>query len=162
MEFLGYAGRVWSLQDIGSSSAYIMQSICLTIGPSFLMAGIYYVIVQLTLIYGEEFSILKPMQYSLIVIVADVFSIFLQAAGGGIAAQGNQTGIRIMVVGLSIQLVTIAIFQAFWYHFLWNIHNSYKLYQESKFNAAFKFVRDRNLLVPFMIAISISVIFNFC
>lgn len=65
---------------------FAMQLICLTVVPCFLMAGIYYIIAQLTLVFGQKFSILRPMHYSLIFIVFDIFSIILQIAGAGIEA----------------------------------------------------------------------------
>jgi hypothetical protein len=162
LEAIGYAGRVWSSQNIGNFTAFVMQSTCLTIGPSFLMAGIYYLIAQLTLIYGLKFSILKPMQYSWIFITSDLISIFLQGAGGGVAAaSGSQTGTDLMIAGLVFQVVAIAVFQFFWYHFIWKIYKSHKTFGGSEFNPEFQKIRDRNYLVPFMASVSLSVILIF-
>ncbi|OZJ01408.1 hypothetical protein BZG36_05660, partial [Bifiguratus adelaidae] len=50
------------------------------------MAGIYYMLAKFTVIYGGQFSKLKPMTYSTIFILFDLISIVLQAIGGGMAA----------------------------------------------------------------------------
>ena len=167
LEVLGYAGRIWSSQNIMNFNAFVMQLVCLTLAPCFMMAGIYYVIAQLTEIYGQKFSILKPMQYSLIFILCDLISIALQAAGGGVAAsalsvyEDTADGSHIMVGGLAFQVFTIALFQLFWYHFLYKVYKSYKAYGDAGFNPNFTHIRERNLLVPFICVVSFAVILIF-
>jgi hypothetical protein len=156
-EILGYAARMWSSQNIMSYSAFIMQLVCLTLAPCFLMAGIYYIIAQLAVIYGSQFSILGPMQYSLLFIVCDFISILLQAAGGGLSTGNGTTGPHIMIGGLAFQVFTIALFQYFWYFFLFRIYESYKTHGEAEFNPEFAHIRKRNLLLPFMCVVSFAV-----
>lgn len=167
LEILGYVGRIWSSQNIMSFPAVVTQLVCLTLAPCFMMAGIYYIIAQLTLIYGEEFSVLKPMQYSLIFITSDVISIILQAGGGGLAAtsasrfQSTDTGTYVMVGGLAFQVFTITLFQIFWYIFIFNIYQNYKKYGDSKFTSRFIYIRKRKFLLPFIFGVSVSVVLIF-
>ncbi|KAG0674532.1 hypothetical protein C6P40_002163 [Pichia californica] len=167
LEILGYIGRVWSNQNIMNFNAFVMQLVCLTLAPCFMMAGIYYIIAQLTLIYGEKFSVLRPMQYSLIFIVCDIISIILQAVGGGVAAgalsvyQSTQQGSNIMVGGLAYQVFTIALFQCFWYLFFYRVYKSYKKNGDAEFNPNFAHIRERKTLIPFIITVSFAVILIF-
>lgn len=119
LEIVGYSGRIWYSLNDNSSNAYIMELVCITVAPCFLMAGIYYILAQLILIYGNHFSRLKPMHYSSIFIACDVVSIFVQGAGGGISnnASNTDTGRYIMIGGLAFQVLTITIFQFLWYDF---------------------------------------------
>ncbi|GMM28135.1 phospholipid-translocating ATPase [Martiniozyma asiatica (nom. inval.)] len=167
LEILGYVGRIWSHENIDNMNAFVMQLVCLTLAPCFLMAGIYYIIAQLTLVYGRNFSFLRPMQYSLIFIIADLISIILQAAGGGIASGALQVfesarpGANVMVGGLAFQAFTIGVFQFFWYTFLWKIYKSYQANGDAEFNPKFKHIRERRLHFIFMGAVSVAVVLIF-
>lgn len=160
LEIVGYAGRIWYTLNDNSSSAYIMELVCITVAPCFLMAGIYYVLAQLILIFGNDFSRLKPMQYSLIFIICDVISIFVQAAGGGVSDNPSSStiGRYIMIAGLAFQVFTISVFQVLWYDFLWKIYNTRKLHGDTLFNPKFPHIRARPLLTPFIWGVSLVVI----
>lgn len=164
LEIIGYAGRVWSSQNITNFNAFVMQLVCLTLAPCFMMAGIYYVIAQLALVYGTNFSFLKPMQYSLIFITCDIISIVLQAAGGGVAAgslsvyESTEDGTHIMVAGLAFQVFTIAVFLMLWLYFFWNVYKSYKTHGDSEFNPEFAHIRERKLLIPFIFIVTFAVV----
>lgn len=167
LEVLGYVGRIWSNQNILSFDAFVMQLVCLTLAPCFMMAGIYYVIAQLTVIYGQQFSVLRPMQYSLIFIICDIISIVLQAVGGGVAAgalsvyKSTQQGSNIMVGGLAYQVFTIALFQFFWYLFFFRVYKSYRKNGDADFNPRFAHIRESKFLVPFIIGVSFAVVLIF-
>lgn len=167
LEIIGYAGRIWSSQNIMNFNAFVMQLVCITLAPCFMMAGIYYVIAQLTLIYGEKYSVLKPMQYSLIFIVCDIISIVLQAIGGGVAAsalsvyESTDAGSHIMVGGLAFQVFTILVFQLMWYYLIFNIYIAHKTNGDDAFNPRFAHVRQRKWLIPFMGVVSITVLLVF-
>ncbi|KAG0681043.1 hypothetical protein C6P40_002823 [Pichia californica] len=161
IEILGYSGRIWYTINDNSSGAYIMQSLCLTISPIFLMAGIYNILAQLILIYGNNFSILKPKKYAAIFVTCDVISLFVQGAGGGLsgASSDPDTGRYIEIAGLAFQAFTMTIFQYFWYTFLWKVYKSKKLFDEDEFNPRYLNLRKNNkFMKPFILAVSISVI----
>lgn len=160
LEIIGYSGRIWYHLNDDNGSAYIMELVCITVAPCFLMAGIYYVLAQLILIYGNHFSYLKPMQYSAIFIVCDVISIFVQAGGGGSAANASnaQTGRYVMIAGLAFQVFTMSIFQFLWYSFLWKVHKSEKENGEAEFNPSYAHIRQKKLLPIFKAGVSITVI----
>ncbi|GME73007.1 unnamed protein product [[Candida] boidinii] len=167
LEIIGYAGRVWLSKNIESFNAYVMQLVCVTIAPCFLMAGIYFILAQVTVIIGLKYSLLKPMWYANLFIFCDVTSIVIQAVGGGIAAVdlGNygstDKGAHIMVAGLAFQVFSMALFQVFWYLFLFTAYRDYKQNGSKNFPPRYALIRGEKLFVPFLVAVSLSVIFVF-
>lgn len=160
LEIAGYSGRIWYNINSDNSHAYIMQSGCITIAPCFLMAGIYNILGQLVLIYGNQFSALRPRKYTRIFITCDVIAVLVQSAGGGLSASnGSNLGRYIVIVGLVFQLVMMTIFQYLWYKFLHNVNKSELLYGEAQFNPQYNYIRRyRKLLQPFIVSVSIAVI----
>ncbi|KAH3661965.1 hypothetical protein OGAPHI_006144 [Ogataea philodendri] len=167
LEILGYVGRIWSSKNIDSFNGYVVQLVCLTLAPCFIMAGIYYTIAELSVIMGEQYSLLKPMQYSLMFVLFDLISIILQGAGGAIASsslseyESVQGGANVMIGGLAFQVFSIGLFQMFWYYFLFRCYKTYKQYGDSRFDARFSRVRHGKLFVPYLFAISLSVLLVF-
>lgn len=66
-EVLGYAGRIMCWKNQWGEDGFLMQIICLTIGPAFLAAGIYFCLQRIVCIFGPENSRLKPELYPRIV-----------------------------------------------------------------------------------------------
>lgn len=103
--------------------------ICLTIAPAFLSAGIYLCLSRIIVIYGEGFARFKPKTYTIIFICSDIFALVLQAIGGALADTADsgsslqQTGINIMIAGLSFQVVSLTIFIALCLDFAWNVYS---------------------------------------
>lgn len=93
------------------SNGFKIQIISIVIAPSFLAAGLYLTLKHLVLLLGPEKSRLKPRLYPWIFVSCDIFSIVLQAVGGGIAASNNvallKTGDNIIVAGIAFQVVTM-------------------------------------------------------
>jgi hypothetical protein len=96
-----------------------MQICCLIISPAFVTAGIYLTLKHITIIFGEEWSRLRPAWYTYIFITGDIFSLVLQGAGGGIAATAADgssmldVGTNLMIAGVVMQVVILAIFACF-------------------------------------------------
>ena len=98
--------------------------ITLTIAPCFFSAAIYVSFSRLVRLHGSHCARFKPRSYTIIFIVWDVISLALQAAGGGLADTGadggsGQTGINIMIAGLSSQVASMAIFAALCGDYAW-------------------------------------------
>ncbi len=92
-------------------NGFKIQIICIIIAPSLLAAGLYLTLKHLVLMLGPEKSRLRPRLYPWIFISCDIFSIVLQAVGGGISASNNvsllKTGDNIIVAGISFQVATM-------------------------------------------------------
>lgn len=66
-EVLGYLGRVLSWQDQWSENGFLIQICCLTIGPAFMAAGVYFCLRNIVVAFGAENSRLRPELYPRIV-----------------------------------------------------------------------------------------------
>ncbi|KAM9939931.1 hypothetical protein OXX80_000597 [Metschnikowia pulcherrima] len=122
LEVIGYLGRVLGFINNESTGYYVMQSLCLTVAPAFIMAGIYFLFAQNVAVHGRQYSLLKPMWYSYFFITIDVVSIFVQGGGGGLVSAGDgnmqNLGNIIMFIGILVQIIAITIFLFFWFIFL--------------------------------------------
>lgn len=124
MELAGFIGRVLSFSDNTNLDYYLLQFVCLTVAPAFIMAGIYFLFGQNVVIYGRAFSPLPPMWYSYLFIGCDVVSLIIQAIGGAMASaatsdhQDTLTGTNVMIVGIAFQVFAMSIFLCFWFEFL--------------------------------------------
>ncbi|KAI5285129.1 hypothetical protein KEM55_000775, partial [Ascosphaera atra] len=85
LEMAGYIGRVRMHYNVWDEAASIMQIVTLIIGPSFTAAGIYLIIKHIVIVVGRQYSLLKPAMFTWLFIVADILSILVQAAGGGLS-----------------------------------------------------------------------------
>ncbi|ORY48015.1 RTA1 like protein-domain-containing protein [Leucosporidium creatinivorum] len=117
VEIIGWGGRLWSHFAI-YGDGYLMQICCLTIAPTFISAGLYMLLGVLIQRISPSTSPLSAKKFKIVFIVADVVSLVIQAAGGGMAAtsntqSGGQTGGRIMLVGIIVQLIVMIIFVAY-------------------------------------------------
>ncbi|OAP54313.1 hypothetical protein AYL99_11414 [Fonsecaea erecta] len=129
---LGYVGRVILHHNPFDSIGFEIQICCLILGPAFNSAAIYLVLKHITLVFGPEYSKIKPNWYTWIFITGDLISLVLQAIGGGMAATADDnqsqqdTGDDLMMAGIAWQVVTLFFFggAASWYVFRrWRAHN---------------------------------------
>ncbi|KAL8657114.1 MAG: hypothetical protein Q9226_002247, partial [Calogaya cf. arnoldii] len=126
LEVIGYAARVQIHENPFNSDHFLMYLITLTIAPCFLTAAIYLSLSRIILTYGTHFARFKPRTYTIIFICCDVFSLVLQAVGGGIADSADEkslqdAGINIMIAGLVFQVVSLTGFAALCGDFFWSV-----------------------------------------
>lgn len=101
--------------------------ICLTIGPAFLSGAVYLCLARIVVVYGEGISRFSPRTYTITFTTFDFISLLLQAIGGAIASTSNttsskQTGINIMIAGLSWQVVSLVIFILLCSEYAWRVY----------------------------------------
>ena len=85
MDATGYAARVASSSDTSVLTPYIIQSILLLVAPALIAAIIYMLFGRmLVLLRCTSLSIVPSRFNTTFFVVGDVFSFFLQAAGGGV------------------------------------------------------------------------------
>ncbi|KAF2840885.1 parasitic phase-specific protein PSP-1 [Patellaria atrata CBS 101060] len=117
-EAIGYAGRIILHSDPFHDAGFKLQVVLLTFAPAFLAAGLYLCLKHLVIIFGAEFSRIKPAWYTYLFISCDVFSIALQGAGGGLASAADEPGSlldagnNLMMAGLAFQVFTLTVFAA--------------------------------------------------
>lgn len=116
-EVIGYIARILLYNNPfdPTGNNFIIYLCCLTIAPAFFSAAIYLCLGRIIVVYGENLSRFYPRTYTILFCGCDIFSLVLQAAGGGIASGANthaqdQLGINIMLAGLSVQVVSLALF----------------------------------------------------
>jgi len=115
LEIGGYAARIAMHDDPFDFNTFVIQLVCLTIGPAFMTASIYLSLSRLIVIYGAHIAPFAPKTYTYTFVACDVVSLILQATGGGLAASANtkadqDTGVDVMIAGLVFQVVSIALF----------------------------------------------------
>lgn len=117
-ETVGYVGRVLLHSNPFSQTGFEMQICCLIISPAFIAAAIYLTLKHVVLCFGPEHSRIKPQAYTWFFICADIFTLVLQGAGGGIAASANddfnmqKVGNNLMMAGIVLQVVILLAFAA--------------------------------------------------
>ena len=117
-EAIGYVGRAVNATQTPNwtKSPYILQSLLILIAPSFFSASIYMILGRLIrLVEGDHHSLIRPSWLTKAFVTSDVFSIFLQGAGGGLMASskdlsGFQKGEHIIIGGLFIQIIGFGTF----------------------------------------------------
>lgn len=120
---VGYVGRILLHDNPFNQSGFVMQICCLIIAPAFNSAAIYLTLKHMVLCFGEEFSVIKARYYTYIFIAADLLSLIMQGAGGGIASNADagssqeETGNDLLMAGISWQVVALFFFilMASWY-----------------------------------------------
>ncbi|KAF9045120.1 RTA1 like protein-domain-containing protein [Panaeolus papilionaceus] len=112
MEIAGWAARLWSSYSPLLSSPFQMQITLTIIGPTPLLAANFIVLGEIIKYLGPAYSRLSPRMYSILFCTCDVVSLFVQGAGGGIAAtadthEGAEIGSHVMLGGIAFQLFVI-------------------------------------------------------
>lgn len=134
LELVGYIGRILMHFNAWNNGAFKAQITCLILAPSFTAAGIYLVMKHFVIALGRQHSKLKAELFSWIFIIADVCSLLLQAAGGGLEAGSGshngsniiQIGNSIIIAGIAFQVAVMAICGLFALHFFYNYHKAKK------------------------------------
>ena len=119
-----------------------MQAILILIAPALFAASIYMILGRLIRVLGaESLSIIPVAWMTKIFVFGDVVSFFMQAGGGGLQASGNyNTGQKVIIGGLFVQVVVFSIFlvTALVFH--------YKASKQSTANTFFSIVRWKRYL----------------
>ncbi|KAH1441880.1 hypothetical protein KXV53_003763 [Aspergillus fumigatus] len=158
LEVIGYVGRIQLHYNPFPFSPFLQYLICLTLGPAFLSAAIYICLGHIVVVYGEGISRLKPRTYTIIFVLCDFLSLVLQAAGGAITSiadndqQGlRQTGINIMIAGLSSQVASLAVFLFLCADFAWRVYKN-----PNKLNESMDHVRKTLKWKAFLIGLTVA------
>ena len=116
LEVAGYVGRYRYRTNPFSQTNFLLNIICLTIGPAFMTASIYLCLARIIRAYGSGNARLAPQFYTITFMVGDFMSLVLQGAGGGIASTADsgssaqQGGLNTMIAGLALQVASLLFF----------------------------------------------------
>ncbi|KAI9731475.1 MAG: hypothetical protein M1835_003523, partial [Candelina submexicana] len=156
LEVIGYIARIQMHFNPFTKDPFLMYLVCLTIGPAFISASIYLCLARIIVVYGESLSFLKPRTYTITFMSCDLFSLVLQAIGGGMASNAKvhsdeQTGINIMIAGLSTQVFSLLLFMALCAEFAWRAHK-----RRMDLDIAYAELRRTLLFKSFLVALSLA------
>ncbi|TDZ48376.1 Protein RTM1 [Colletotrichum trifolii] len=117
LEFVGYAGRAKSGNESPewTLGPYIIQAILLLVAPALFAATIYMELGRIiTVIDGEGHVMVRKEWMTKLFVTGDILSFILQGGGGGYQAAGSlealNTGAKIIIVGLFVQLICFGFF----------------------------------------------------
>ncbi|KAL1582749.1 hypothetical protein WHR41_08376 [Cladosporium halotolerans] len=117
LEIIGYVGRAISGRQSPdwTLGPYIIQAIFLLVAPALFAATIYMEFGRLvTRTDAESYTVVKHKWITKIFVAGDVLSFVLQGGGGGYQSSGSlqalDTGSRIIIVGLFVQLAFFGFF----------------------------------------------------
>ncbi|KAL8293529.1 hypothetical protein RQP46_000230 [Phenoliferia psychrophenolica] len=94
----------------------LMIIVCLIFAPSFYSAALYFLLGIVINVVAQDKSFLSYKMFGWLFVTADIFSLLLQSAGGGIAASADNgssaldSGSNLMLAGIAFQLVVMIIF----------------------------------------------------
>lgn len=127
-EVIGWAGRLWSTQNIDAFDPYLMQITTTIISPTPLLAANFIILGALIRYLGPQYSRLSAKWYSIVFLSADSVALVIQAIGGATASSAFQDGNdptpggNIMLGGIIIQMVAITVYSVLAAEFLWRFH----------------------------------------
>ncbi|TDZ21017.1 Sphingoid long-chain base transporter RSB1 [Colletotrichum orbiculare MAFF 240422] len=115
LEIVGYVGRLIIYNNPFSFEGFLMQIICITVAPVFFSAAIYVLLSQTINHLDPTLSRLKPKLFYWLFIPADIVSLILQAAGGGLSSvsttkEAVDRGVNISLAGLVFQVFALLAF----------------------------------------------------
>jgi len=114
-EVLGWSARLWSSISPLLITPFTIQISATIIAPTPFVAAILVTFARIIERLGVRYSRLTPRWYSRFFFSCDLISLFVQAAGGGIASSastdaGSTLGGNIMLGGIIFQLVSLILF----------------------------------------------------
>jgi hypothetical protein len=157
-EIIGYIARILLYNNPfdPSGNDFIIYIVTLTIGPAFFSAAIYLCLGRIVVALGEHLSRFRPRTYTLIFCTCDLLSLILQAAGGAITSTAKtytkqQTGINIMLAGLSCQVASLLIFAVL------SLEYTYRLYKNhASWNTTHSSLYKSTLFKAFLYGLAIA------
>jgi len=126
LEIVGYTARIELHIDDFNNNYFIIYLVGLTIGPALFSAAIYLCLARIISVYGNSTSRFTPRLITCFFVACDFISLCLQAAGGALASLANthsqeQTGVHIMIAGLSTQVASTLAFICVCSEIAWNV-----------------------------------------
>ncbi|KAL0961346.1 hypothetical protein HGRIS_006302 [Hohenbuehelia grisea] len=124
VEVLGWSGRLWSSFSPTLSNPFMIQITSTILAPTPFVAANFIILGLIIRRLGPGYSRISPKWYTIIFCSADVISLLVQGAGGGIASSATNEdratanlGSKIMLAGIIFQMVMITIYSILAFEF---------------------------------------------
>ncbi|KAK9332672.1 RTA1 like protein-domain-containing protein [Lipomyces starkeyi] len=138
LEAGGYIARYMSSSNPYTYGNYVAQSVLLIFALAFFMAGIYYLLGEVSVIWGIRYARFKPWAYTKIFVTLDVLSIIIQGVShSSFLLRDNQVltipqaGTDIMIGGLGFQVAATLLFMLLCLAYYLRIRNHRRLAGQS-------------------------------
>ncbi|RAL12588.1 RTA1 domain-containing protein [Aspergillus homomorphus CBS 101889] len=113
MMTIGYITRCISAESPSQLGPYIVQYICILLPPSLYAASIYMLYGRIVLLVSQpQLSIIAPTKVTTVFVLGDTLSFLTQLGGGSMmcSASTEETGQKVLIAGLIIQLLSFGLF----------------------------------------------------
>ncbi|KAI0974165.1 hypothetical protein F4678DRAFT_400953 [Xylaria arbuscula] len=115
LEVVGYVGRLLLHSHPNNRANFTIFLIGTTVGPTWICGAIFWVVPRIVRVYGEGYRSWRSIWYLLLLAVLTTASLGLELAGSIISVTqdvpaATETGVRVLVAGLAVQLAALAIF----------------------------------------------------
>ncbi|KAI0892126.1 RTA1-domain-containing protein [Annulohypoxylon nitens] len=115
LEVVGYVGRILLYNSQNDRCDFILFLIGTVTGPTFICAAMFLIVPLIVAVYGEEFRSWRPTWYSYLFYALSAISLVLELVGGVVSTVQDDpanvdAAVRVLIVGIAIQLVALAIF----------------------------------------------------
>ncbi|KAI0482188.1 RTA1 like protein-domain-containing protein [Xylariaceae sp. FL0804] len=115
LEIVGYIGRILLHSNSDGRGGFIVFLLGTILGPTCICGAMFLVMPRIIAVYGEEFRVWRPVWYPLLFNSLTTICLILEIAGVLISTVQDDSelitiGVRVLVVGLAVQLVALAIF----------------------------------------------------
>ncbi|KAJ6536444.1 RTA1 like protein-domain-containing protein [Mycena vulgaris] len=112
---------------------YIIMDLLILLSPCAFLATDYMLLARLASTFDDEIAksclLIRPSRIVKIFVWSDGITFFLQASGGGLSSTSNTStanlGTKISMIGLSLQLVSFALFTVLLLVFAWRVRTRF-------------------------------------
>ncbi|KAI1284102.1 RTA1 like protein-domain-containing protein [Xylaria sp. FL0933] len=115
LEVVGYIGRLLLHSRHNDRTDFVIFLVGTILGPTCICSGVFWTVPRIVAIYGEEYRSWRPFWYLPFFSVSTIGSLALELAGSIVATVQDapgavETGLRVIVAGLAVQLVALLVF----------------------------------------------------
>ncbi|GAP89516.1 putative rta1 domain protein [Rosellinia necatrix] len=115
LEVAGYIGRLLLHNNPNRTVDFVIFVVGTTLGPTCICGAMFLVVPRIVAVYGEEYRSWRPVWYPIVLCILTLMSLVLELAGSLVLIVHDipttvDTGARVLVIGLVVQLIALAIF----------------------------------------------------
>lgn len=89
-EAMGHVGRILLRSDPASTLYFVLYTIGVNMGPTFIAAAIFQVLPHILVLYGKEFTLIsQPIRFAVFFLAFSAFALAFQAVGAAFTATGG-------------------------------------------------------------------------
>ncbi|TFK35274.1 RTA1 like protein-domain-containing protein [Crucibulum laeve] len=123
---LGFALRFGLHSNPTSLTLYIVETLFILLSPCGFIAADYMLLGRLALhAQAEKFLLIRPRRITIIFVISDITTFFIQAGGGGLSASKDASmsklGSNVSLGGLILQLISFALFTFLHLSFIYRV-----------------------------------------